>query len=300
MKKLIRKGEVKEVYEVGKGSLEFVFTDNISVFNKIVPNEIPRKGESLCKTSSYWLEEIEKQGYKTHFQKRKDARLMEVKRYEVFEDHDKIDQDRTDYKIPLEFISRHFVTGSLYDRIKKGKIDHKELGFEEEPVYGDRLPKPFFEMINKSDEHDRRLSVDEALSVSGLNRDEFDEIKEVVFKIDELIQSKVENNDLLHVEGKKEFALDENRDPVIVDTFGTIDEDRWWVKSDYDDGNIVEMSKEFVIQHYKDIGYYDELMKAREKGGEEPPIPDLPEKIVDRTSDLYLDMMERLTDGKFR
>ena len=47
----IRTGKVKEVYAVDENTLEFVFTDNISVFDKIIPSQIPRKGESLCRTS---------------------------------------------------------------------------------------------------------------------------------------------------------------------------------------------------------------------------------------------------------
>ena len=68
MRKLIRKGKVKEVFEVGKDRLSFFFTDNISLFDKIVPNDIPRKGETLCKTSKYWFDRVEEElGIKTHF-----------------------------------------------------------------------------------------------------------------------------------------------------------------------------------------------------------------------------------------
>ena len=52
--------------------------------------------------------------------------------------------------------------------------------------------------------------------------------------------------DLIHVDGKKEFALGPGRVPVLVDSFGTLDEDRWWASDDYENGNIVSLSKEFV------------------------------------------------------
>nr|AGF93351.1 phosphoribosylaminoimidazole-succinocarboxamide synthase [uncultured organism] len=300
MKKLIRKGKVKEVYEVDEDRLKFFFTNNISVFDKIIPNDIPRKGETLCKTSSYWFKKCEELGIKTHFIDMPEDQVMEVRRFEVINDYDKMDSDTTNYRIPLEFIARYYVAGSLHDRIKKGKLDHEKLGFEEEPDYGEKLPEPYFEVTTKVEEIDRNLSKEEALDISGLTEEEYEEIKEAVFKIDELIEENGEKNGLLHVDGKKEFAMDENRDIILVDTFGIADEDRFWENDEYENGNFVQKSKEFVRQHYRKTGYHEDLMDARENGEEEPPIPPLPDDMVDKTSELYVNLMSRLTNGKFR
>ncbi|MFW5906971.1 MAG: phosphoribosylaminoimidazolesuccinocarboxamide synthase [Candidatus Natronoplasma sp.] len=300
MKKLIRKGKIKEVYEISGERLEFFFTDSISVFDKLVPNEIPRKGETLCKTSSYWFEKTEELGINTHFIERKGKKRMEVRSTDLIEDHNSIDEDTTDFLIPLEFITRYFVTGSLHDRIERGEIDHEELGFDQEPERGEKLPESFFEVRGKLEGYERRLTKKEALSISGLTGEEFEEIKASVFKIDGLIKEKVEKNDLVHVKGKKEFAMDENREPMVVDTFGTADEDRWWVKSEYEKGNIAPKSREFIKRHYKDIGYHEKLMKAKKEGKEDPPIPELSEEMVERITEMYVDLMSRLTDGKFR
>jgi len=285
---------------VSKDRLEFLFTDNISVFDKVVPNEIPRKGETLCKTSSYWFEKLEGLGYKTHFIDRIDDKQMEVRRVEVIGDYDKLDEETTDYLIPLEFIARYFVAGSLYDKIERGEVDHETYGFSEKPEYGDMLPEPCFEVTTKLEEYDKRLTMEEALSISGLTEVEFFKIKEMVFAIDEMIKENVEKNDLLHVDGKKEFAMDENREPMVIDTFGTADEDRWWVKEEYQKGDIVQKSKEFVRQYYRKIGYHEELMEARRNGREEPPLPPLPPDVVEETTELYVDIMSKLTDGRFR
>ena len=300
MKKLIRKGKVKEVYEIDEDRLKFFFTNNISVFDKVIPNDIPRKGETLCKTSSYWFDKCEELGIKTHFINMTEDQEMEVRRFEVINDCDKIDSETTNYRIPLEFIARYFVAGSLHDRIKKGDLDYTQLGFNEEPDYGDKLPEPYFEVTTKVEQFDRKLTKEEALDISGLTEDEYEDIKETVFKIDKFIEKNVEKNGLLHVDGKKEFALDENRNITLVDTFGNPDEDRFWEKDEYEKGNFVQKSKEFVRQHYRDIGYHEKLMKAREKNEEEPPIPPLPDKMVEKTSELYVKLMKRLTDEKFR
>lgn len=299
MKKLIRKGKTKEVYQIHEDRLEFLFTDDISVFDKVVPDEIPRKGETLCKTSTYWFEEIEKRGIKTHFIERKDNDRIEVEKVDVIEDHDELDEATTDYLIPLEFITRYFVAGSLHDRIERGDVDHEELGFDERPAYGERLPEPFFEITTKLEEFDKELTKEEARSISGLTEDEYDQIKETVFKIDHVIEENVEKNGLLHVDGKKEFAMDEDRELMVIDTFGTADEDRFWEKDEYEDGNFVQKSKEFVRQYYREIGYHDELMEARGEGKEEPPLPPLPEDMIEETSRLYVELMSRLTDGEY-
>ena len=60
------KGKVKEAYDLGD-RLEFRFTDNISVFDKIIPNLIPFKGETLCREGVYWFEKARRMGIKTHF-----------------------------------------------------------------------------------------------------------------------------------------------------------------------------------------------------------------------------------------
>jgi len=300
MKKLIRKGKVKEVYEVDEDRLKFFFTNNISVFDKVIPNDIPRKGETLCKTSSYWFDKCEDLGIKTHFIDMPEDQVMEVKRVDVIKDYDKIDEDTTNYLIPLEFIARYFVAGSLHDRIKNGVEDFEDLGFEEKPDYGEKLPEPYYEVTTKVEDYDRLLSKEEALDISGLTEEEFEEIKEAVFKIDELIEKNVEKNGLLHVDGKKEFAMDENRNIMLVDTFGTADEDRFWEKDEYEKGNFVQKSKEFVRQYYRETGYHKKLMKARDKDEEEPPIPPLPEDMVEKTSELYVNIMKKLTNGKFR
>ncbi|MCQ2079473.1 MAG: phosphoribosylaminoimidazolesuccinocarboxamide synthase, partial [archaeon] len=86
---------------------------------------------------------------------------------------------------------------------------------------------------------------------------------------------------------------------MVIDTFGTLDEDRWWDAEEYAKGNIVELSKEFVRQYYRETGYHKALYDARDNGTPEPDIPALPQEIIDRVSKLYVDMYERITGEKF-
>ncbi|OYT55681.1 MAG: phosphoribosylaminoimidazolesuccinocarboxamide synthase [Candidatus Aenigmarchaeota archaeon ex4484_14] len=294
--KLLKKGKVKDVYELDEDSLKFVFSDRISVFDKIIPSEIPRKGETLCKTSAFWFEKLEKKNIKTHFINLDGQNAMNVKKFRILERPTSKDNN---YFIPLEIICRWFVAGSLFDRIKRGEVKSEELGFAPDHIvkYGDKLPAPFIEFTTKLEKVDRELTEEEAAELAGLKKEDIKRIKELVIKIDQIIKKQVEKNNLIHVDGKKEFAFDESRELVVVDTFGTADEDRWWDKNEYDKGNIVEISKEFVRQHYRKTGY-KKILDAARKSGKDIPIPPLPNNLIKETSKLYINLFERITNKK--
>jgi phosphoribosylaminoimidazole-succinocarboxamide synthase len=300
--KLIRTGKVKQVYEVDDKTLEFVFTDKISVFDKIIPTEIPFKGETLCRTAAFWFQLLRKEGIRTHFRELVPPNRMRVKRVDVISDYSKLHCGLSNYLIPMEFISRQYVAGSLFDRIKAEELDVEELGFRkgQEPKYGQKLPRPFYEATTKLEKVDRPVSLEEGIKISGMTREEYERAIELVAKIDLLITSEVEERMLIHVDGKKELAFDEKRRLMVVDTFGTSDEDRWWDEDEYANGHCLELSKEAVRQHYREIGYYDKLMKARKAKQPEPPIPPLPGEKVKEISDLYIEMFERITGESFR
>ena len=288
---LLRRGKVKEVYALDSQRLLFKFTDNISVFDKIIPTQIPFKGESLCRTATFWFRKIGATGIKNHFIQARDSEMI-VKRFRIVE---QAKNGKGDYLIPLEFITRYYVAGSLYDRLRDNKLDFHKLGFSKMPQYGEILPEPFFEITTKFEEYDRKVNWQEAAKIGGLEKSEIEEIREIILKIDKIIHREVEKRGLIHVDGKKEFALDKERDIFVVDTFGTLDEDRWWDKEKYEKGEIVQLSKEFVRQYYRGIGYYEKLQEARRKGIAEPPIPPLPEDMVEKVAALYRDTYTRIT-----
>ena len=203
--------------------------------------------------------------------------------------------------VPLEVICRHYLAGGGWRRYKRGDVGAEEFGFEPGTVLeeGVKLPEPYLEVSTKFEKFDRLLDREEALQISNLTDDEFDAILAIVVKVDEIINREATKRGLIHVDGKKEFALGPGRKPVLVDSFGTLDEDRWWAAADYEDGTIVSLSKEFVREHYLRTGHHTELYAAREAGTDEPPIPALPQDIIDQTATLYGSMFERLTGEEF-
>jgi phosphoribosylaminoimidazole-succinocarboxamide synthase len=300
--KLFRVGKVKQVYEVDDNTIEFVFTDNISVFDKVIPTRIPYKGETLCRTSAFWFQLLKKNGIRTHFKELVSPNRMRVKKVEIISDYGKLGCNSSNYLIPLEFISRHYVAGSLNDRVKSGEIAPDDLGFpsNHEITYGEKLPRTFLETTTKLEKVDRPITKEEAMRISGMTEEEYQKVLDTVEKIDGLISAEADERMLIHVDGKKEFAFDEKRRIMVVDTFGTADEDRWWDQDSYIAGEFVELSKEAVRQHYRDIGYHEKLMEARNKGLPEPEIPPLPDKKVKEISSLYVEMFERITGESFR
>ena len=300
--RFLRKGKVKEVYEVSKTELEFVFTDQISVFDKVIPTLVPHKGETLCRTSAHWFKLVEGLGVRTHFLRVLDGNRMRVRRVQVIPDYDTITPKTKNFLIPLEIIARYSVAGSLHDRIKAGKMRPADVGYPtgHAPRYGEPLPKPFVEVTTKLEKVDRELTTTEALAISKLSPGEYDDLVKAVLKIDDRLNTEVRKRGLIHVDGKKEFAMDQERRLMLVDTFGTADEDRFWDLEAYQKGEQIELSKEFVRQYYRKIGYHQALMEAREAGGPEPDIPPLPEEVTKEVSDLYVALFERFTGEKFR
>ncbi len=300
--KLFRVGKVKEVYEVDENTLEFVFTDNISVFDKIIPTQVPFKGETLCRTAAFWFQVLKSNGIRTHFRELVPPNRMRVKRVSIIPDYNELSCKSTNYLIPLEVISRHYVAGSLFDRVKEGELTAEDLGFtaNHQVKYGEKLPRTFLECTTKLEKVDRLLTRDEAMEISGLTEEEMERLSEMVIKIDTLIAEEVEDRMLVHVDGKKEFGFDEKRRLMVVDTFGTADEDRWWDQDAYGSGECIELSKEAVRQHYRETGYFDELVNARKNKKPEPAIPSLSEEKAEEVSELYIEMFERITGESFR
>lgn len=299
--KFLRRGKVKEVYEVSPTELEFRFTNDISVFDKHIPSEIPHKGETLARTAAHWFALCDRLGVAHHFLGLAGPKAMRVRRVRVLPKPRELGPSPRDYLVPLEIIVRYYLAGSMWDRVRSGKVSAKELGFPSDRTlaYGEELPEPHFEITTKLEPVDRLLTTAEALELSALDRGQLAEIRETIEKIDRAMQAEIGPRGLLHVDGKKEFAIDAEGRLMVVDTFGTADEDRFWDKDAFLRGRQVDFSKEFVRQHYRQSGYFDRLARARETHAAEPEIPPLPPLLVDEVSRLYTTVYQRLTGEPF-
>jgi len=283
METFLKSGKVKDIYEIAHNLLKFKFSNRISVFDQIIPSEIMTKGEVLCRIAKFWFDLVEKEGIcKTQYVP--DNNIMP----------DEMTAKKTEV-IPLEFIVRHYNAGSYYKK-HGGK-------------YGKKFSEPLFEITTKFEKYDRLINEEEALEISKLKKADLENIKETILKIDAVIEKQVEKRNLIHVDGKKEFGI-LNGEILLIDTFGTPDEDRFWDAEEYKKGNFVELSKEFVRQYYENLlyvcpkcnekfSYRDFLYAQREKNLSEPLIPPLSDDMLKKVGDLYAGMYERITGEKF-
>ncbi|MBP50620.1 MAG: phosphoribosylaminoimidazolesuccinocarboxamide synthase [Euryarchaeota archaeon] len=300
---MMYQGKVKQVWSTDDpGVIEFRYTDQISVFDQIIPSLVPRKGESLNRTTCHWFNLVEQEGIcETHLIEMNAPDRCLARKFEVIKEPGAIPRDMENVFVPLEVICRHHLAGSGWRRYERGDVGSEEFGFEpgQSLEMGVKLPRPYLEVSTKFEKFDRLLDRQEALEISNLTDEEFDAILDCVLAIDEIIEREASARGLIHVDGKKEFALGDGRKPVLVDSFGTLDEDRWWDAETYEKGQIVSLSKEFVREYYLGTGHHTELYQARKSGTTEPPIPPLPGEIISRTANLYSEMFERLTGTPF-
>jgi len=301
MGEMLYQGKVKQVWSTDDPDiLEFRFTNQISVFDQIIPSLIPRKGETLNRTTAHWFKLVEEEGIcGTHLIELNAPDRCLVRKVTVIKEPGAIPRDMEWVFVPLEVIVRHYLSGSAWRRFERGELTAEQLGVDEDCQYGSKLAKPFVEVTTKFETFDRNIGKEEALEISNITEEEYASIVEAALKVDEIIEREAAKNGLIHVDGKKEFALGPGRKVVLVDTFGTLDEDRWWDAEAYANGETIELSKEFVRSHYISTGHQANLKAARDNGTEEPPIPALPQSVIDQTANLYSSMFERLTSEEF-
>ena len=299
--KFLRRGKVKEVYEVSPTELEFRFTNDISVFDKHIPSEIPYKGETLARTAAYWFDRCNRLNIPHHFLRLSGPTSMRVRRVRVVPRPRTLGPHPKDYLIPLELIVRYYLAGSMWDRVPGRQGDGPRTGLALRPDAHLRDGAARTPLRSDDQAGARRPAPDGPGSARarGARRPQLDAIRETILKVDQAMQAEIGPRGLIHVDGKKEFGIDAEGVLRVVDTFGTADEDRFWDKGAYERGRQVDFSKEFVRQHYRQSGYYDRLLRAREAKAEEPPIPPLPPLLVDEVSRLYTTVYQRLTGEPF-
>ena len=114
----------------------------------------------------------------THFIDTPAPNEMRVKKFFVPEG--KGSPYEIEYVIPLEFIMRYYVAGSLFDRLKEGTLKPDDVGLNHMPKYGEELDDPFFEVTTKYEKFDRVLTRGEAIEIGGMTGTEINNIRETI------------------------------------------------------------------------------------------------------------------------
>ena len=279
--KFLKKGKVRDLYDLGDYYL-IVSTDRLSAFDVIMAQGIPYKGKVLTKISEFWFNhsknsisnhlittDVNKFPIQCHkYSNALEGRSMLVKKAEV---------------VQIESVVRGYITGSGWADYKKtGEVCGIKLPAG--MVESEKFPEPLFTPATKAEIglHDENISELKAKEIAG--SDTIDFMKE---KTIEIYKNAVEfalSKGIIIADTKMEFGKIGD-EIILVDELLTPDSSRFWPLDKYEQGKSQEsFDKQFVRDYLVSV-----------KFNKQPPPPPLPEDIIHRTSEKYLEALEMLT-----
>ena len=275
-----KRGKVRDVYDLGD-TLLFVATDRLSAFDVIMPNGVPDKGRVLTQLSLFWFrffsdvpnhlvtaDVAEYPEVLKPWTADLDGRSMIVKKLEM---------------VPVECIARGYLVGSGWAEYKKqGTVCSQALrpGY----VQADRLDEAIFTPSMKAEigEHDENVSVAELERRVG--KDLADKLGALTMKLYNGAAAHGRDRGVIIADTKFEFGLGPDGSLVLADEVLTPDSSRFWPAADYRTGaNPPSLDKQFVRDWLDDIHF-----------NHEPPAPEIPDEIVEKTRARYLDALRIL------
>ncbi len=279
--KLYAKGKVRDIYEVGEHLL-LVSTDRLSAFDVIMNQGIPYKGMVLTKISEFWFN-FTKDIIPNHFI------TTDVNKYPVeCNEYSDVLRNRSMLikkakVVPIECIVRGYITGSGWKDYKKtGEISGIKLqaGLQE----SEKFPEPLFTPSTKAEigEHDENISAEQAMQI--IDKETFTSVKNATINIYKKASDFALTKGIIIADTKFEFGK-VNGKVILVDEVLTPDSSRFWPLDKYAKGRGQESyDKQFVRDYLISINF-----------NMQPPPPPLPEDIIRKTSEKYLDIYKKLT-----
>ena len=275
--RLLKRGKVKDIYELDRDRLLFYYTDRVSAFDVVLPSTIPFKGEVLCRMSAFWFKHLD---FPNHMLELIPPNKMVVKRLTM---------------IPMEFVVRGYLYGSLYERVLRSEAE-----VPIEPVLAAKLPKPILDPTTKFEAKDRPVTREEVVEKGWLTDEEYDMLEDVCIKIYTAMARRADEAGFILADLKLEFGRDKDGSILLADSIGP-DEFRLWVKANYKPGRRQDSyDKQPVRDWLESVGYKKAVEEAVKHGKPIPPPPKLPEEIIREVSRRYVEAFERLTGEKFR
>ncbi len=279
---LLSRGKVRDIYDLND-MLLIVATDRISAFDVILPNGIPYKGKVLSQMSAYWFEvmgeltphhliSIDTKDFPSVCQKYESSlkgRSMLVKKAKP---------------LPVECVVRGYLAGSGWKEYQDGGsicgIPIKE-GLRE----SSQLEKPIFTPATKAElgDHDENITFEKAKEIVGDKLAE--RLKEVSLALYKRGSAMAREKGIIISDTKFEFGL-LNEDLILIDEVLTPDSSRFWPEDEYEPGRSQKSFDKQFVRDYLLTLTWDKT----------PPGPNLPEEIIKKTSERYLEAFRRLTE----
>ncbi len=272
-----RQGKVRDIYDVDD-CLLMIATDRISAFDYVLGSGIPDKGKVLTQLSAFWFEQtrdivvnhlitIDVTAYPDRL--RGDADMLAGRSMLV----------RKTNPIPIECVARGYLSGSGWkDYIATGTVCGVPLprGLRE----SDPLPAPISKATSG---HDVNISQAEAGRIVG---DQLvATLRELTLELYAFGAAHAESCGIILADTKFEFGLTRDGGVMLIDEAMTPDSSRYWPKDQYQPGGPqASFDKQYVRDYLEQI-----------KWNKQPPVPSLPDDVVMRTRDKYLEAFRRLT-----
>lgn len=276
-----RTGKVREVYDLGD-CLLLVATDRISAFDVVMANGIPDKGRVLNQISSFWFGRLAAIA-PNHLITIDDAAIAERLGRRVADLAGRSALVRKAEPLPIECVARGYLTGSLYREYLESSGPVHGLDLPRGMLDGSRLPEPIFSPATKAQEgHDENISFDQAAGMVGAETAAV--VRDLTLRLYSQAAAYAETRGLILADTKFEFGWCEG-ELIWIDEALTPDSSRYWEASSWRPGGAQpSYDKQFVRDWLAASGW-----------DKRPPGPRLPEDVVAKTREKYLEAYRRLT-----
>jgi phosphoribosylaminoimidazole-succinocarboxamide synthase len=283
--KHIYSGKVRDLFEFTDGRLLFVASDRISAFDWVLPSTIPDKGRILTAMSLWWFEQLEdivpNHILSTNVPDVVKGRATFCENLEMF---------------PVECVARGYLAGSgLADYKESGSICGNCLppGLKD----GSLLPKPIFTPATKAPlgDHDENVTFDEVMVRIGM--EEAQQLRRITLAVYERALSISKSRGIILADTKFEFGLGLkglHKDKIILaDEVLTPDSSRFWPADQWNPG---QSQPSFDKQYVRDWLLSPESGWDKNSGEAPPALPDV---VIEKTRERYIEAFERLTGESF-
>ena len=269
--KFLSSGKVKDLYDVDESTILFKFSDRVSAFDVKFNQDIPQKGEVLCKFAEFWFNELD---IPNHFIKRESNTEILVKKMDM---------------LPIECVVRGYFYGSLISRWKKGEV---KVPDGTDTTMAARLPVPIFDPTTKS-EHDVPIDKSKALEMNLVTEEQFDWLEKTSIDIYKKMADVADSVGFILADLKLEFGLLDGK-ITLGDSIGP-DEYRLWPKDSFEVGKIQEAYDKQLLRDWLTAnGYQKQFDDARDEG-KEPTAPQIPPEIISKMTQRYVTAFEKLS-----
>jgi phosphoribosylaminoimidazole-succinocarboxamide synthase len=275
-------GKVRDLYEVSHDRMLMVASDRISVFDVVLPDEIPDKGRVLTGLSTFWFEQTAAI-WPNHVVSADPTDLPETVGPEVA---GRAMLVRATRPVRLECIARGHLFGSAWSEYsEQGTVCGRTLpaGLRQ----AEALPEPIFTSTTKAEEgHD--LPVTDAEAAALVGDDVFERVRAITLDIYAFARAHAATQGVILADTKLEFGTVDD-ELLVIDELLTPDSSRYWPVEHYAVGTSPpSFDKQFVRDHYLALGW-----------DQRPPAPALPTAVIDGTRARYVEAYELITGESF-